>query len=290
MNKLLSFILLGILFAALWASASVAAKIGITVMEPLVLFQHRFFLAGIFLLVYSRFFEDWRWPTKQEWVALSIFGFLNITLYLSLFVLAIKEVAAGIGSLSTALSPLMMSIIGSYFYNKPISIWQKIGLVLGISGVWLAVMPLLDNNHATVRGLVLLAISMLSYSIAAFYYSERTWTLPRFSINGWQVFLGGLFMLPMTLYFKTEPIIYTATAWFSILWLVIPVSIISVNMWLRLLKVDPMKASYFLLLTPIFGFIFASVILNEPFTWHTLVGLILALVGMYMGQRSKKKV
>jgi probable blue pigment (indigoidine) exporter len=288
MNKFVAFILLGVVFAGLWASASVAAKIGVTVMEPLMLFQHRFFLAGILLLLFSRVYEKWRWPNRKEWINLSIFGFLNVTLYLSLFVLAIDELAAGIGSLSTSLSPLMMSMIGSIFYKKKVSILQKVGLFLGISGIWLAVMPLLGNNYATVTGLVLLTVSMLSYSIAAFFYSEREWTLPRFAINGWQVFLGGLFMLPVTLFLKEQPVVYTSTSIVCILWLAIPVSIVSVNIWLKMLKIDPMKASYFLLLCPIFGFIFASVILGEPFTWHTMVGLILALVGMYLGQKSKK--
>ena len=50
-NSSLQFILLGIVFAIFWSSASVAAKIGVRSMEPLVLFQFRFFLAGI--LFYS---------------------------------------------------------------------------------------------------------------------------------------------------------------------------------------------------------------------------------------------
>lgn len=279
------FIILGIVFAMFWSSASVAAKIGVRTMEPLMLFQFRFFLAGILLLTYSFFFEKWRMPNRTEFKALAIFGFLNITLYLSLFVLAIKEVAAGIGSLSVSLGPLLMSIIGGLFLGKKIKAVHVFGLVLGVAGVGLAVSPLLQNSFASVRGLIYLFISMISYSIASIYFAEKTWTLPRFSINGWQVLIGGILMLPFTLFLKEKPVVFNLNVVYTILWLAIPVSLLSVNLWLRLLKIDSLKASFFLFLSPIFGFIYSSIILSEPFTWHTLIGLILVLLGLYMGQR-----
>jgi probable blue pigment (indigoidine) exporter len=287
LRKPAAYFFLGILFAALWSSASVAAKIGVTVMEPLMLFQFRFFLAAIILLIYARLFESWRMPVGKEWVNLAIFGFFNITLYLSLFVVAINEVAAGIGSLSTSLSPLMMSLIGGFFYAKKTKFTQIAGLIIGMAGVWVAVIPLLGDQMATPKGLILLIFSILSYSWAALFYADKEWTLSRYAINGWQVLFGGIFLLPVTIYYKEQPIVFSTTALWSILWLVIPVSIISVNIWLRMLKIDPVKASFFLFLSPIFGFLFASVILSEPFTLYTFIGLILVLTGLYLGQKGK---
>lgn len=254
-------------------------------MQPLVLFQFRFFLAAFILLLYSRIFEPWRLPDKKEWIQLAIFGFFNITLYLSLFVLAINEVAAGIGSLSTSMSPLMMALLGGLFYNKKTNKTQILGLVLGIAGVWVAVIPLLGDNLATIKGITFLFISIMSYSWAALYYSDKTWTLSRYAINGWQVLFGAIFLLPITMYLSDGNVTLSLTAMFSILWLVIPVSIISVNLWLRMLKIDPVRASFFLFLSPIFGFIFATSILGEPFTLFTLGGLVLVLCGLYLGQK-----
>ncbi len=269
----------------LWSSASVAAKIGIRTMEPLMLFEFRFFTAGLILLVFSYFRKDWRWPTKSEFIQLSVFGFLNVTLYLALFVLAIKEVSAGIGSLATSLGPLFMSVIGGLFLGKKIKAIHVLGLVLGLAGVYLAVLPLLENAFATTRGVMFLLISMLSYSVASLYFSEQKWTLNRVAINGWQVLLGGIFMMPLTYILYEKPVEFHLESFLSIAWLIVPVSIIAVNIWLRLLKIDSVKASFFLFLSPIFGFVFATFILDEPFTWHTLAGLVLALLGMYFGQR-----
>ncbi|MCP9762049.1 DMT family transporter [Lacihabitans soyangensis] len=283
----LQFILLGIVFAIFWSSASVAAKIGVKSMEPLVLFQFRFFLAGILLLAYHAVFEKWQWPNRQEVIALGIFGFLNVTLYLTLFVLAINEVAAGIGSLSVSLGPVLMAIIGGLILGKKIEPRQIFGLLFGIGGVFIAVWPLLQNSFATFRGLTYLFIGMLSYSLAAVYFSEKKWNLSRYAINGWQVLFGGIFMLPLTFYFKKETIQFSTESILSILWLTIPVSLLAVNLWLKLIKIDAIKAAFFLFLCPIFGFTFSSFILKEPFTWHTMVGLILVLIGLYLGQERK---
>jgi drug/metabolite transporter (DMT)-like permease len=286
-NTGLQFIFLGVIFAIFWSSASVAAKIGVQSMEPLVLFQFRFFLAGALLLAYHAVFEKWQWPSRQEILALSIFGFLNVTLYLTLFVLAINEVAAGIGSLSVSLGPVMMAIIGGLILGKKIESKQTFGLLLGFGGVFIAVWPLLQNSFATFRGLLFLFLGILSYSVAAVYFSEKKWTLSRYAINGWQVLFGGIFMLPLTLFFKKESIVFTTENILSILWLAIPVSLLGVNLWLKLIKIDAIKAAFFLFLCPIFGFIFSSFILNEPFTWHTMFGLVLVLFGLFLGQEKK---
>ncbi len=284
--KDLKFLVLGVLFAFFWSSASVAAKIGIKFMEPLVLFQFRFLLAGISLLVYHIVFEKFQMPKKQEWIALSVFGFFNITLYLSLFVLGINEVASGIGSLSTALTPVLMTMISGFYLGKKIKTNQIVGLILGMFGVGLAVWPLLFNSHATYRGILFLILSMLSYSVGSISFSEKKWNLSRIAINGWQVLLGGLFMFPLTIFLNQKPIVFSWQSGLSILWLAFPVSILAVNLWLRLVKLNTVKASFFLFLCPIFGFIFSSVLLHEPFTIHTLTGLISVISGLYISQKN----
>ena len=42
---------------------------------------------------------------------------------------------------------------------------------------------------------------MVAVSAASVYYATVQWELPNLLINGWQVFLGGVFLLPVTLLF-----------------------------------------------------------------------------------------
>jgi drug/metabolite transporter (DMT)-like permease len=96
----------GILFAMLWASASVATKFGIHSGDPLVLATVRFLIGGSLMLGYA-YLRPGRspWPRGAEWRHLLVFSVLNTSLYLGAFVLAMREVSAGIGSLSARHQP-----------------------------------------------------------------------------------------------------------------------------------------------------------------------------------------
>lgn len=278
------FILFGILFSIFWSSASVAGKFGLLSAEPLTLFTARFISAGVLLLILSSFQKGRKIPENKEWLQLVIFGALNTTLYLGIFIMALKEVAAGITTLMLALNPLMISIITSLWLKRKIAPreWGSIGV--GIVGVIVATFPLVQSGHASFFGIVLLVVSMLAYSVAAVYYSSVTWNLSRMTINGWQVLIGGILLLPFMLVFEGGGTNYDSRFWISIGWLVVPVSILAVQLWLHLLKEDTVKASLWLFLCPIFGLAYASFILHEPFTTYTITGGVLVLSSLFWGQ------
>ncbi len=281
-------LLIGILFAMLWASASSATKIGIQSAQPLVIGNFRFFIAGALMLGYAYLFQKNRLPKGSEWQQLAIYGFLNVTLYLGCFVIAIKHVSAGIGSLSTATNPLIISILSAFWLGRSVKKSEVLGLILGITGVGIATYPLLKNSFADAEGLIILSISMISYSVGTVYYSSQKWDLPLLIINGWQVLLGGILLVPITFFFTDwSNNNYDIKFWGSVFWLVIPVSIGAVQLWLYLLKLDPVKASLWLFLCPIFGFIYASFLLKEPITSYTYIGTLLVIVGLYLAQREK---
>src|SRR5690606_31711094 len=132
-------ICIGVLFAMLWASASVATKFGVLSVPPLFLGNVRFFIAGSILLLYSflisRKDNKHRFPTIVEFKYLSIFGFLNTTLYLGLYVYAMKYTAAGIGSLAVSTNPLLIVLISNWLIGRKASAKEWISISLGIVGV-----------------------------------------------------------------------------------------------------------------------------------------------------------
>jgi len=225
-------------------------------------------------------------PARHEWWPLAIYGVLNVGIYLGAFVLAMQEVTAGIGTLGVGINPLIISVLSAVWLHKKISSRVWAGLLSGVTGVAIATWPLLLNSTATPRGLALLGFSMLSYSVGTIYYSGRTWTLPRLVINGWQILFGGLFLLPATLwYFEPSSNHYDLRFWGSVGWLVLPVSVVAVQLWLYLLRLDEVKASMWLFLCPIFGFLYARIFMGEPITSWTVAGTGLVIGGLYLGRK-----
>ena len=284
---------IGLVFSILWASASVATKFGILSAPPLILANVRFFIAGILLLGFVYIFKRGdavRLPSKKELIQLALFGFLNTTLYLGLYVYAMKYTAAGIGSLAVSTNPLLIVLFSSWLLGRPASAKDWVAIVLGMTGVGVATYPLLDGATTSPLGILILLTSMVSVSAASVYYSSVKWELSNLLINGWQVFLGGIFLLPITLLFADfSEVKLDMHFWASVLWLSLAVSVIGLICWFYLLRIDTVKASLWLFLCPLFGFIFAWWLMDEPFTLYTLFGTILVVSGLYTGQRLKLK-
>ena len=285
----LRYFLAGILFSILWASASSAGKIGLESAEGLTLFTVRFLVAGLLLLAYSLAVQRDRLPQKKEWLHLMVFGILNTTVYLGIFIVALKEVTAGITSIALALNPLMIGAMTAVWLKRPVQRIEWLSILIGIGGVVVASYPLLQTSYATLTGLVMLASCMIAYSLGAVYYSAIPWQLSRTAINGWQVLIGGILLLPFALIFHRDPNHFDARFWMSIFWLVVPVSIGAVQLWLYLLKSDTVRASLWLFLCPIFGLMYASYLLDEPFTVFTVVGTLMVLTALFLGQRNITK-
>ncbi|GAB2602419.1 DMT family transporter [Spirosoma areae] len=284
----------GLLFAALWASASVATKFGVQSVHPLILANVRFFIAGGGMLLFAYGIQRTgarsprnTWPTGIEWRQLTIFALLNTTIYLGAFVLALKQVSAGIGSLSTATNPLFIALLSALWLRR-MPRWTELGgLLLGLTGVGIATYPLLKNSFATLEGLLILLVGMISVSAATVYYARIEWRLPDLVINGWQVMLGGLLLLPFTLLtadFGASH--YDGRFWASVFWLILPVSVAALQLWFFLVRQDPIRASLWLFLCPIFGFAYSYLLLNEPITVYTGIGTGLVIGGLWLGRKT----
>ena len=289
MSAQLRFIIAGLLFAALWASAAAAGKFGIQSVEPLLLFNIRFLIAGVAMLFYAHVIAKNNLPQGKQWQPLFLYGLLNTTLSLGIYIIALQQVSAGIGSLAPAVNPLLITIFSGIIINLRIRAVQWISVALGMAGIFIATYPLLLNSTATIQGLLLMLASMFCYSGGVVLYAKTDWQLPSFVINGWQVFLGGLLLLPFSVFMHNKSAInhFDARFWASEAWLIIPVSIISVQLWLYLLKIDAVRASLWLFLCPVFGFVYAAFLLNEKITLYTITGTALVIAGLYLGQRKK---
>jgi drug/metabolite transporter (DMT)-like permease len=284
-------ILIGLLFSVLWASASVATKFGVESAPPLILANIRFFIAGILLLIFSYLFgkdDTYRLPKPHEFRQLALFGLLNTTLYLGLYVYAMKYSAAGIGSLAVSTNPLIIVLLSALWLGRRPVKADWVAILLGMLGVAIATYPLLKDSKTTTVGLTLLIISMVVVSAASVYYASVQWKLSNLLINGWQVMLGGIFLLPVTLLSSDfSSMNWDVRFWMSALWLSLAVSIVGLICWFYLLRIDTVRASMWLFLCPLFGFFFAWWLMGEPVTSYTVFGTVLVLVGLYIGQRTK---
>lgn len=279
----------GLVFSLLWSSASIATKIALQSAQPFIICIIRFFIAGTLMLVTSHLVMKNRLPQKKEWKQLVIYGLLNISVYLGLYVIAMQYVSPGLGSLSVAVSPVFISLLSALVLGKTIHRRTLISLLLCTAGVVLAAYPLFINSYASPVGLVIILVSMIVYSGGVIYYAEKNWNgLHILTMNGWQTMLGGIFLLPLAA-ITYHPAANSLNLQFacSIIWLAIPVSIFAIQLWLLLLKNNPVKASFWLFFCPVSGFVMANAFMEEPIGIYTVAGVLLVLTGLFYIQKNK---
>ncbi len=284
------FFLAGLALSILWSSASTATKIGLNSAQPFVISSIRFLIAGLLMLFISHVILGNRLPSKGEFRYIMVYGFLNVSLYLGLYVIAMQQVSAGLGSLAVAINPVFISLIAVSLLAHTVTQRHFLSLSLCLLGVTIAAFPLIQHSYATPFGIGILLTAMIVYSFATIYYSRVQWNgLQLLTINGWQTIFGGIFLLPVLLItYQPDKNVFDAQFWKAVLWLSIPVSIVAVQLWLYLVKQNPVSASFWLFLCPIFGFALAKMMMHEPITWFTFLGVALVLSGLYLVQRINK--
>ena len=286
-NRNLAWVIAGTLFAILWASASTATKIGLQSAQPLVIAVVRFGIAAVIMLIIAHGIQKNRLPRGVEWKQLAIYGLLNITIYLGLYVVAMQNITAGVGALAVATNPVIISFLSVFFLKSKLNGAIILSLVICTLGVICASWPLLGGAELTAAGLLTLLLSMVSYSVGAIYFSSKKWKgLSLFTINGWQTLLGGIFLLPFSLFFlRDDANALDQRFWLSTSWLAFPVSIGAVQLWLWLLQRDTVRAGFWLFLCPVFGFAFAAWWMGDKISIYTVVGVVLVIGGLLLAKR-----
>lgn len=242
------------------------------------------------MLIFAHLLLKQKLPQGIEWKQIIIYGLLNITIYLGCYVIAMQHVTAGVGALAIATNPLFISFSSVFFLKKKLKSEIFVALLLGTLGVLIASWPLLKDASVTISGLILLLFSMVSYSVGAIYFSEKNWNkLSIVTINGWQTMIGGILLLPFTIYeYNGNKNHFDLKFWGGTLWLAIFVSIFAIQLWLWLLKKNAVKAGLWLFLCPVFGFAIAAVVLNDVISLYTVIGVLLVMIGLFLSQRDAK--
>lgn len=285
-------ILPGLLFAVLWATGAIAAKFGIRSSDALMLASLRFLITGIVFAPYFLLHKKHRFiPYRNEWKSIVIYGILNTTLTLGSFFAAQKYASAGISMLFTAVTPLLIALLSSIFFKRKLSRFEVVGMLVAFSGLLLAALSALPTATITFTGIILLTVYMTAYALSSMYISVTKVSLHNMVFNVWQVFIGGLILLPFCWLFKANHVRhFDVNLVLSLAWLIIMLSFVANLLWLYLIKKDAVSAASWLYLVPVLGYLYGYWLLGEAVTSYAVLGGIMVIVGLVISKRKTQDV
>ena len=159
-------------FILLWSSSFVTARIGLTLVTPLLFVAVRLVIAAVILFaVMAIRGESWA-PLRGRWYHLAIAGALVNGLTLAPFHVGMVTVDAAVMALVQAMSPLLIALLGGPLLGERLRGRQWLGIFLGLIGVLLVVGPYAAHGHTELTAILLGCFGVLGLAGGTLYFGR----------------------------------------------------------------------------------------------------------------------
>lgn len=270
-------------FVVLWASGFIGAKLGLPYAEPLTFLALRMFgvvvLLGLFMLIAGA-----KWPGREGALDSYVTGVLMHALYLGgVYISIAKGLPAALSALVVGLQPLLTSTIANRLLGERVAPRQWVGLVLGLSGVYLVVQDKATVGAATPLAWIAAVVGLVAITIGTVYQkrfgSGIDWR-PAMFIQ--YAAAGILFALGATA-FESRSVCWTPEFLFALGWLVFVLSFGAI--WLLYFLIRRAAAtrvvSLFYLTPPVTA-LMAWSLFGERLAPLALVGMAVCVAGVFL--------
>ncbi|MFH2037553.1 MAG: DMT family transporter [Candidatus Zixiibacteriota bacterium] len=268
----------------LTAIAFPIAKIGLNDLDPLIYAFIRFFISTLIylpiILILSR---KTKIPVRDH-LRILIIGLLMIPCNQVLFLIGQSKTSAGHSSLLFATVPIFIYIMAIIFLKEKTNIRKTSGILIASIGVYI----ILSGGHIKfgpefLIGDLLILVAVIAWAASTILIKPLAMEYGAFRITGTAIVYGSLAYFPFGLYkmipFELSGI--TLSAWLSVLYMAIIVTVFSYFMWYWTLKY--MAASRLAIaqnFQPIIATAVAAIYLAEPIGLNFVVGGIIVMGGV----------
>ena len=270
-------ILLPFVFALLWASSYVAAKIGLIDATPFALVGARLAIASVgaalLMMAMGR-----NWPRRDAWPMLLLGGALLHGLGLAMAHAALVAVDATPTALVHAFHPILTAALGTVLLRERFASWQWLGVALGFVGVVLGVPLSLGTGN-----LALLGGSLFGLTAGTLLLKRFCADVPPFESTAVQLIGGALVTILLMLVFETPHWRWTADFAMALAWNTLAMSIFGMAIYnLMLDRHGAGRASSGFFVVPGASAVMGFLLLNEHLSPMTIVGLVASTIGVVL--------
>lgn len=279
------------LFVLLWSTGFIGAKFGLPYAEPLTFLSIRYALVIALMTVIAL---ATRAPWPRDWrqtLHIGMTGILVHGIYLGGVFTAIHNgLSAGIAALIVGMQPLLTALGAGWMLGERVSVGQWSGLALGFGGVAIVV-----GSKGGVGAASLAELGPLMVPIVAALFGITMGTLyqKRFC-PGFDLRTGSVIQFIPTLALtalvasQTESmqIEWSGEFVFALTWLVLVLSLGAISLLNLLIRSgSAVNVASLFYLTPPTTALLAWLLFGETLTGFALIGMAIAVAGVWMARR-----
>ena len=285
---MLDFIL-KILFIFLWASAFVAAKLGLNDAGPFSMLAIRFIIVSFIFASIVIIFKT-KWPKIKDIPNIIFVGVLLHGFYLGGVFFAIsKGTSAGLSSLIVSVHPILTCFLAVILVKEKITIEKWIGIFLGFFGMIIVVWPRLGWELPFI-GFLSCCIALTAISFGTVIQKRYLEHMDILGGNTIQAISAAIFFTIVLNFIEPFKFNFTVNLFISMSWLILMVSIGAISILMLLISRGKMSstASLFFLAPPVSA-ILGYFIFKEELNTFGIIGFIITCTGVWLVNREVKK-
>ena len=274
------------LLGAVWGGSFLFMRVAAADFGPFALVEARLALGALALMPFL-----WRARalfTPAVWLRVAGIAAINSVLPFVLFAWGAERAPAGIGAITNAMTVMFAALVAYLFYGERIGPRRWIGLGAGFVGV-----TILASGHiagASVGAAALAGTAAaLCYGLGINFVRHYLSGFPAAAIAAANLTAGALLLLPFAIYtWPQHPI--PATSWLSAVLLGVLCTGIAFVFYYRLIaRIGAPRTATVTYLIPLFGVIWAWLLLGEGVTLSMVLAGALILAGVGLSQQREAK-
>jgi drug/metabolite transporter (DMT)-like permease len=243
------------------------------------------FGAGAGFILICRFAgQSFRVPRGQV-VPLLIVSFFNVTIWHICSATGLLHLAASRATIIAFTMPLWAALLAMPLLGERPTAYTVGGLVAGLAGMAVLILPQYDSVLADPVGPVVMVIAAVSWATGTVALKYYRFTMPVAVLTGWQLILGGIPLAIGAIAFDRgfDPSAVSAEAWLATAYAVIVATLFCHWAWFKLVRRFPAVAiSVGSLAIPVVGVLASAIGLGEPIGWDALAALALVLAALFL--------
>jgi drug/metabolite transporter (DMT)-like permease len=278
-----------VVFVLIWSTGFVGAKFGLPYSPPFTLLAIRMSLAAVLLALIAYAVRAPRLNAAQAGRSILI-GSLLHGLYLGGVFFGIdRGMPAGVSAVLIALQPIIVTLAAVPLLGERVRSMQVLGLVAGVTGVTLVLVPGLANTKAdtiTVIGLSAVLVALVASTVGTLIQKGHGHRIPMLHGTALQ-FATSAVMFTAAALITEDLQIQWAPEFIAVLaWQVLVLSIGAVLLLFTLLRRGTAaQVSSLLYLVPPATALEAWLLFRERLTLMSIAGIAIAALGVWLVQR-----